>query len=74
MSDISAVPKTRNQLTLFTPPLDIRLTQFYIFDQKTTELSTWKFIREDPMEQRRPDKLPVTGSSQVLTRSWEEHG
>jgi hypothetical protein len=25
------------------------------------------------MEQRRPDKLPVTGSSQMLTRSWEEH-
>jgi len=25
------------------------------------------------MEKRRPDKLPVTGSSQVVTHSWEEH-
>jgi hypothetical protein len=33
---------------------------------RTKEMFMWKFTREDSMEKRRPDKLPVTGSSQVV--------
>jgi hypothetical protein len=43
------------------------------YSEETKDMSTWKVTREDSMEKRRPDKLPVTGSSQVVTRSWEEH-
>jgi hypothetical protein len=43
------------------------------YSEEIKEMSMWKFTREDFMDQRRPDKLPVTGSSQAVTRSWKEH-
>lgn len=48
-------------------PLTTVLPSLIFYSKGTKEMSPWEFTREESMEKRRPDKLPVTSSSRVVT-------